>query len=405
MAHAESVERRTVMLSKAGMLAIALFCVCGVPGLAWALGVTANVSGTNCAVPAPAITGPTATAPRTTTALFATIAACNGVRISASNTSLDGGRWKALARTSGGIMKISLNNTRIQNNSGASRTITITVTSGNNAGGQDFLPVTPGGRASGVALSASFFGVPNPLGDAISVIGRVTTNTQRTINQIPAGTTDLPRSLPSACAGNNTCQFTATAGVRNIFDQITETIQVTCPTSAACTPVLTTTVTVTLKNGDRVDLPNSAGFSVPTTPEDSPALLNDTPAFDAFRPFLQVLTLSKFAFEAIVELKAGGPGLKPLEEAVQLALGPDFSTTIPAGGFKKKTSRLFVFAGKPEEFPVAASITQLASRKFLVTIGATGVNLAGLDDPLPVRLTIGDQTGQALIKPRFFHFQ
>jgi hypothetical protein len=304
-------------------------------------------------------------------------------------------------------MKISLNNTRITNTSGVSKTITIVVTSGNNPLGQDFLAVAPGGRASGVTLSANFTSVApaTPAGDTISVIGRVATNTQRTINQIPAGATDVPRSLPSACAGNNTCQFTATAGVRNIFDQITETIQVTCPTASPCTPVLTTTVNVTLKAGDRVDLPNSAGFSLPVTPEDSPAIINEAPPFAAFKPALQVIGLSKFAFEAIVELKAGGPGLKPVEEAVQLSLGSDFSTTIPAGGFKKKTSRLFLFGGTVDGIPIGAAITQLATRKFLVAIGSTQVtnpNLGGLDDPLPVRLTIGEQTGQALLKPRFF---
>jgi len=399
------------MLSKTTVLAIVLFVVCSVPSVSSALTVSeVSVSGTPCPVPAPTVTGPTTTAPRTTTALYTSITNCNGVDITCSNCTLNGGRWKVLARTSGGIMKVSLNNTRIAVRSGqtAAKTVKVVVRSSRNPVTstsvltEDFVAVPPGGRSAGVVLSANFFGTPSPAGDKISVIGKVATNTTRIINQSPAGTTDVARSLPSACTGNLTCVFTATQGTTNIFDQITETIQLTCATSP-CVPVMTVQVDVTLlKAGDRIDLPNSAGFSVPVTPEDSPALLNDSPPFDGFKAALQVLTLSKFAFEAVVNVDADGPGLKPLEEAVQLALGSEFSTTIPAGRFRRVTSRIFTFSGTLEGVPVAAVITQLESRKFVVAIGAAGVNLSGIDNPLPVRLSIGEQTGQALIKPRFF---
>jgi hypothetical protein len=411
------------MLAQAIVSVIVLFWLVGAPTSASALSVRISSPAGGAEV-APTCTGagPNPVSTRTMT-LSCNPITVNGITVGPQS----GATWRVVAQTSGNIQKVTIVNTKVSVPAGAAglpKTLRIRAFSGNTVvGGQnvaDFLAVAPGGRSAGVVLSANVTG--NVVGTKISLTGRLATNTTKVINR--SASPDNAVSLPLNCVGNTGCTFTATAGTKATYGDLAEVIQVTCPTGqATCVPVLTATVDVTLQavtaaTGVAVNLPNGGGFAAEAleTPgaqgNTQTFQQNVTPSFSEFKAALQIVGLSKFASEFLVT-RSGTAEINPPAQTIQLGWtstsdGSSFTTTIPPGSFKqvlKKPRPVWAFNDEDEAgVRLAALITQLdsAGKKFAVAIGGQGADLADTDDQVTVQLAIGDQSGQAEIKPFFF---
>ena len=91
-------------------------------------------------------------------------------------------------------------------------------------------------------------------------------------------------------------------------------------------------------------------------------------------------------------LGAGSDGISPLTEAVALQVG-NYSTTIPAGSFRQKSSGSFMFVGTINGVSMSAKITPQGGNNYTFQFTWTGANLTGIVNPVSVTLTIGDDTG------------
>ena len=74
-------------------------------------------------------------------------------------------------------------------------------------------------------------------------------------------------------------------------------------------------------------------------------------------------------------LSAEGHTISPVAESVALQIGT-YSATIPAGSFKKKTKKLFAFAGKINGVAVTARIVLQKDGSYKFFFQCRGQNLA-----------------------------
>jgi hypothetical protein len=107
-----------------------------------------------------------------------------------------------------------------------------------------------------------------------------------------------------------------------------------------------------------------------------------------------------FAVAGEFTLGTGSNGIAPPTEPVQLKLGT-FSTTIPAGSFKKGPAGGFTFAGVINGVKLAVVISPTGKSNYLFAAVGSRANLTGTANPVTVGLTIGDDTGSASIKALF----
>ncbi|NTU43649.1 MAG: hypothetical protein HGA78_11510, partial [Nitrospirales bacterium] len=85
-------------------------------------------------------------------------------------------------------------------------------------------------------------------------------------------------------------------------------------------------------------------------------------------------------------------GINPLQDAVTLTIG-NFTTTIPAGSFRKGPAGGYIFAGKINNVLIEALIKPLGSNRFWFQAAAYGADLRGTKNPVTVGLAIGDDSG------------
>ena len=94
-------------------------------------------------------------------------------------------------------------------------------------------------------------------------------------------------------------------------------------------------------------------------------------------------------------------GIDPVKETVTLTIA-NFTTTIPAGAFRKGPDGVYAFAGKINNVSIEALIKPLGSNRFGFQAAAYGANLSGTKNPVTVGLTIGNDqgitSGNAVIK-------
>jgi alpha-tubulin suppressor-like RCC1 family protein len=109
----------------------------------------------------------------------------------------------------------------------------------------------------------------------------------------------------------------------------------------------------------------------------------------------------RFAVEALVTLGAGSNGIDPLTEPVTLALGIG-EWTIPPGSFRRISLGGFVFKGSVGATSLAVVI--LPSRGGIIGFAAVGAGaeLTGAQNPVDVRLIIGDDSGTTAAVARVF---
>jgi hypothetical protein len=81
---------------------------------------------------------------------------------------------------------------------------------------------------------------------------------------------------------------------------------------------------------------------------------------------------------------------------VFLTIGP-FTTEIRHGSFIPGGPGLFTFAGVIDGVDLQVGIEQQTPRNFSFAVAAQGANLTGIKKPVPVALTIGNDTGTASV--------
>ncbi len=71
----------------------------------------------------------------------------------------------------------------------------------------------------------------------------------------------------------------------------------------------------------------------------------------------------------------------------------NFTTTIPAGAFRKGRLGVYAFAGKINNVAIEALIAPLGGNRFGFQAAAYGANLSGTTNAVTVGLTIGNDNG------------
>ena len=94
-------------------------------------------------------------------------------------------------------------------------------------------------------------------------------------------------------------------------------------------------------------------------------------------------------------------GIDPAREPVILGMA-NFTTTIPAGKFRKGRNGAYAYAGKIDNAAIEALIVPLGNNRFGFQAAAYGINLTGTTNPVTVKLMIGNDqgiaSGNAIIK-------
>ena len=78
------------------------------------------------------------------------------------------------------------------------------------------------------------------------------------------------------------------------------------------------------------------------------------------------------------------------------------ATTVPPGSFKK-TGALFTFAGVIDGVNLQALIFPTGTLRYAFAAAAEHPNLTGTKNPVPVTLTIGNDTGMTSVNALIFH--
>lgn len=96
-------------------------------------------------------------------------------------------------------------------------------------------------------------------------------------------------------------------------------------------------------------------------------------------------------------LGQGSDGINPMTEPVTLRIAnsaiANFTTTIPAGSFRKGRTGAYAFAGRINNVLIEALIVPLGNNRFGFQAAAYGANLSGTTNPVTVGITIGNDNG------------
>jgi hypothetical protein len=107
-----------------------------------------------------------------------------------------------------------------------------------------------------------------------------------------------------------------------------------------------------------------------------------------------------FAVQSHFTLGAGSNGIDPLTEDVKLELTGgtgSFTTTIPAGSFKKDKKGRFQFEGTINGVDLQAKITRFGRHQFKCEMEGEHAELTGIANPVIVSLTVGDDSGSTAV--------
>lgn len=106
---------------------------------------------------------------------------------------------------------------------------------------------------------------------------------------------------------------------------------------------------------------------------------------------------NKFVVKGTLTLGASNNGINPLTQAVTVQAGT-FSTTIPAGSFKLGRKGDFTFTGVINGVTLAAVLQPLIlGNDYAFKVEGKGADLTGTENPVTVKLTIGDDSGSKMI--------
>lgn len=92
----------------------------------------------------------------------------------------------------------------------------------------------------------------------------------------------------------------------------------------------------------------------------------------------------------------GSNGINPLSEPLALTVGT-FTTTIPAGSFKQNGNGAFSFDGAIGSAQLDVQLVSTGTKSYAFNAQARYVNMTGTNNPVPVTLGIGNNTGTVLV--------
>jgi len=160
-------------------------------------------------------------------------------------------------------------------------------------------------------------------------------------------------------------------------------------------------------------------FAVGTRPGALAITHRSTVPFEVFKAKADIDKDRKTSFrvEGFFRLGQTSDGIDPVNEAVQLQVGT-FSTTIPAGSFRKEGKHEFEFEGWINDVELRITIHHVEERRgewgdheadhdkekhidtkdYLFTAQGKGHILSGVVNPVTVGLTIGDDEGSTTVK-------
>lgn len=132
-------------------------------------------------------------------------------------------------------------------------------------------------------------------------------------------------------------------------------------------------------------------------------------AFVEFREFVPMLDIDvrrghngdRFDLEAEITLGDNSDGILPPKEIVTLRIG-SYSATLPSGSFKKKKhgSKLFRFHGKVNGVALDLTLQRGKANHYELMAFGRGAKLRGIENPVPVTLTIGNDRGNTSVDAR-----
>jgi hypothetical protein len=105
----------------------------------------------------------------------------------------------------------------------------------------------------------------------------------------------------------------------------------------------------------------------------------------------------KFAVQALFKPGAGGDGIDPLVEPLELVVGPG-TWTIAPGSFRRTHLGSFVFSGTIGSTLLTVRIRPLWGGKYFVAVVGRGAELTGAANPVSVSLAIGDDVGTTTVQ-------
>ena len=105
----------------------------------------------------------------------------------------------------------------------------------------------------------------------------------------------------------------------------------------------------------------------------------------------------RFQLRSVFVLGSASHGINPVAETVTLHIGA-FAVTIPPGSFKGTGFGPFTFHGVIDGLTLEVRIQATGTKRFVFVAAAKNANLSGTVNPVPVTLTIGDDTGMVSAK-------
>jgi 6-phosphogluconolactonase len=130
-------------------------------------------------------------------------------------------------------------------------------------------------------------------------------------------------------------------------------------------------------------------------------LVPESVAITPFFPFstssakLQI-SAGGFDLNESFTLGANSNGINPVTENVTMQIGT-FSVTIPAGSFQQNPNGRFAFQAVINGTSLQVQVVPLGNNVFTFKAEGTSVGLTGLSNPMTVVLTIGTDSGSAVV--------
>jgi hypothetical protein len=135
------------------------------------------------------------------------------------------------------------------------------------------------------------------------------------------------------------------------------------------------------------------------------ALFNAPPAGVEFASAFPKLIIKAgppagFDLNELFTLGPSSNGINPVTEQAELRIGT-YSVIMPAGSFKAIPNGRYAFNGVINNVSLAVQIEPVSYNTFAFKVGATGVNLSNLTNPVEVSLIIGNDQGTASAIAKF----
>lgn len=155
------------------------------------------------------------------------------------------------------------------------------------------------------------------------------------------------------------------------------------------TIVETYTFSLTVSDGQDTSLPDDVVITVIHI------------AFATFIPKLEIEDDdNEFELKATFTLGTGNDSINPITENVSFTIG-NYAATLPPGSFKKDKKGWFKFEGMINGVVLEIVIRPLRRGGFEFKAEGSPANVIGSANPVPVVLTIGNDSGSASVKPEF----